>query len=155
MNHEKVIAMGEIALLRGADSASSILGSCVGVWLYGAASRVGAIAHIVLPDRKNSEGPTGRFASSAIPEMFSEVRAELGGNRGVIAKIAGGASMLNCKGPLQVGEANIRRVQDILRELSIPVVGSHVGGMQGRRIRVYAETGIMKVQLIGGSCIDL
>jgi len=93
--------------------------------------------------------------SSAIPAMLSEMLSELGGHKAITAKIAGGASMLNCKGPLQVGEANIRRVQDILGELSIPIVGSHIGGTQGRRIQVFAETGIMTVRLIGGSCLEL
>lgn len=141
------VGMAQIALLRRGEGAKSVLGSCIGLVLHHAARKTTAVAHIVLPDCQNRPGPPGKFADTAIPEMLRLLGEHRVGKPGLVAKLAGGANMFGGSGPIQIGEANIKAVTEILDKLHIPIVGTHVGGEQGRRITVDSETGDFTIEV--------
>ena len=72
------------------------LGSCVGVVLYDSLTKVGGLAHVMLPDSNLSskkEYNPGKFADTAIDALIQDMLG-LGVDRSnIISKIAGGAQM--------------------------------------------------------------
>ena len=143
------IGMGQAALLRGPASMNSILGSCVGVALYHPRLEVGALAHVVLPESAGRTGTPGKFADTAIAHLLELFAQENIPFAGLVAKFAGGASMFNASGPMQIGEANIKAVTEILSARRIRVAGSHVGGAKGRRITFHVQSGELVVEVVG------
>ncbi len=134
------------------------LGSCVGIALYDRRSKRGGLSHIMLPDstafKKNIKIP--KFADLAIPEMAKEIK---NGRRptGLVAKIAGGASMFNFTDSINgnIGQRNVEAVEKILREMNIPILGKSVGGKVGRTMIVDLETFEVQVRMVNGKTIKL
>lgn len=130
------------------------LGSCIGVLLYDDKKKVAALAHILLPDTKNEmkkkEKP-GKYVSSALDLMLSNM-LERGCRRdGIIAKIAGGAHMFKFSSPkekITIGKKNIAAVRQQLRKLNIELVAEDVGGGHGRSMMVDPSTGTVRIRSI-------
>lgn len=134
------------------------LGSCVGIALYDKTSKRGGLSHIMLPDstafKNNIKIP--KFADLAIPEMAKEIKR---GRRptGLVAKIAGGASMFNFTDNINgnIGQRNIEAVEKILRDMNIPILGKNVGGKVGRTMIVDLETFEVQIRMVNGETIKL
>lgn len=121
---------------------TTVLGSCVAVCLWEPKQALGGINHFLLP-LWNGEGlPTPRYGSVAIPRLVERL-VELGARRERLqAKVFGGASMWQASdGLLAVGERNAVLARHLLEELRIPVLGSDLGGTQGRKIVFNSGTG--------------
>ncbi|QJW47233.1 chemotaxis protein CheD [bacterium BFN5] len=129
------------------------LGSCVGIALYDSVSKVGGLAHIMLPDStqaRSAENPA-KFADTALPLMLSEM-LKLGATKSrVIAKIAGGAQMFtfaNATDIMRVGERNAEAVRLILKKIDIRIIADDTGGNYGRTVELKLENGIYRVKTI-------
>ncbi len=131
------------------------LGSCVGVCLYDRESRVGGLAHVMLPS--SSEGHDrstgGKYADRAIPLLLEGV-VKLGGNqRRLVSKIAGGAQMLT--GPafsgngFNIGERNVEAVKAVLERYRVPLLNSDTGGNRGRTMAMHIASGRVLIRIIG------
>lgn len=76
------------------------LGSCVGIALRDPVTKIGGLAHIMLPDstaiRNNSNIP--KFADTGIEELVRRVVAKGANRTRLVAKIAGGAQMFSFQG---------------------------------------------------------
>ena len=145
------VGMGQILLGEAPSVLVSVLGSCVGVALYDPVRRCGALAHIVLPRAEGRTAAPGKFADTAVPAAIEQLEAAGASRRRLQAQLAGGAAMFASNGPLHIGEANLNAVVAALAEAGIPVVGRHVGGRQGRRIRFATDTGAATVQVAGAT----
>lgn len=144
------VGMGQIALGRNTDVLQAILGSCVGVTLFHPRHRVAVLAHVVLPSASGRTGLPGKFADTAIPEMLKMLALEGVPSAGIVAKLAGGANMLgNAAGPLQIGEANVAAITELLSAKGIRVIAKDLGGTKGRRMLVDCQTGIIEVEVVG------
>lgn len=141
--------MAQIALAESPAVARSVLGSCIGVALYDPRTMTGAFAHVVLPESQGRTGPAGKFADTAILSMLASLASRGVRRGGVIAKLAGGASMFGAGGPIQIGRANADAVLRLLAEAQIPVAGTHLGGSQGRRMSFDFSTGKATVEVAG------
>jgi chemotaxis protein CheD len=150
VNQLPSIPMGEIRATNGEGTLRTLLGSCLGVSLWDRISRVGALAHIVLPKSNGSRTQLGKFADTAIPEMVRMI-AEITKREAprLQAKIAGGANMFATTGVATVGEQNILAVETILADMKIPIMGRHLGGEQGRRMLLDVSTGVVTVEIVG------
>lgn len=128
------VGMAQIASLGPKDQGVAILGSCIGLVLFSPESHDATMGHIVLPFRRDSKDPLGKFSDSAVPEMLRQLRAKVGQHHPISAKLAGGASMFHKSGPLQIGSENARAVKELLKSHRIPIMGEHLGGTKGRRV---------------------
>lgn len=136
------------------------LGSCVGVALYCPVTRVGALAHVMLPTAELAQPPfkKGKYADSAIPDMLGQMERLGVKKRLVVAKIAGGAKMFSTPdlkhrwaetgSRLLVGDRNIEAVKSTLQQLKINLVGEDTGGDYGRTIRFALADGSVQVSSI-------
>src|SRR5690606_1792471 len=66
------------------------LGSCVGIALYDASTRIGGLAHIMLPDSSQFQNKTNpaKYADLAIPAMLEEMLKRGAKKSAITAKIA-------------------------------------------------------------------
>ncbi|HEX7379299.1 MAG TPA: chemotaxis protein CheD [Pirellulales bacterium] len=151
------LPMGEIAVARSSGALRTLLGSCLGLALYDRKLKIGALAHIVLPDSLGRDEHPGKFADSAVPHMIHRMR-ELADNHPLRlqAKLAGGANMFATTSAANtVGAQNVSAVERILDECRIPVVGRHCGGEQGRKMTLDLATGAVTIEIVGAESFTL
>ncbi|MBQ8325715.1 MAG: chemotaxis protein CheD [Lachnospiraceae bacterium] len=130
------------------------LGSCVGIALRDPVTKIGGLAHVMLPDstqiRNNSN--LYKFADTGIVELVREMEA-LGAVRSrMVAKIAGGAQMFafQNKGDLvRIGERNVEASKSKLKELNIPLLAEDTGDKFGRTVIFNPETGDFLIKAVG------
>lgn len=129
------------------------LGSCVGIALYDAVTKIGGLAHIMLPDStqaRSTENPA-KFADTALPLMLNEM-IKMGALKArVTAKIAGGAQMFtfaNATDVMRVGERNAEAVRMLLKKMDIRILADDTGGNYGRTVELKIDTGIYRVRTI-------
>ncbi|HEY6783872.1 MAG TPA: chemotaxis protein CheD, partial [Gemmatimonadales bacterium] len=113
------------------------LGSCVAIMLYDKETKIGGMAHVLLPSRSLARDATNpaKFPETAVPLLVQRMTQMGADPRRLVAKLAGGASMfgaLMTPGTIQMGERNIVASRNALRDAAIPIVAEAVGGGQGR-----------------------
>ena len=136
------------------------LGSCVGVALYDPQTRIGGLAHILLPSWSKAKKRTGelprnprKYADLALEHLKQHLIQEGCAQERLEAKIAGGANMFSSlfpnpsQGPIKptIGDRNVRAVKDNLKRLGIPLRGEDVGGKEGRTLELDTSTGALRV----------
>ncbi|QZA33521.1 chemotaxis protein CheD [Hydrogenibacillus sp. N12] len=126
------------------------LGSCVGIALYDRSTRVGGLAHIMLPDSSHARGAVlpGKFADTAVPELLRQMEA-LGARRPfIVAKLAGGAHMFRQiqNEALLIGARNVEAARAALRAHGVPIVAEDTGGHVGRTIELELADGTLTVR---------
>ena len=107
------VGMADLKVVKSPDGVTTLgLGSCVGIAIRDPITKIGGLAHIMLPDstaiRNNANIP--KFADTGIEELVKQVVA-LGANRSrLVAKIAGGAQMFSFSSKsdmIRVGDRNV------------------------------------------------
>jgi chemotaxis protein CheD len=153
---ELLVGIGEYQL--GQSTGKIItrgLGSCVGVTLWDELSRVGGLAHIMLPSSEDfsSFNNPNKFADLALPALCRDLRHRVGGRRLALrAKLAGGAKMFAFKSDrpgFDIGQRNVLVIREILSALSIPVVADDTGGNYGRTMILDLSSGKVVVRAVG------
>ena len=92
------VGMADLKAGKAPDSIISYgLGSCVGIALYDPQTKVGGLAHIMLPDSTQARATdnTAKFADTALPVLLDQVIALGGARNRLTAKIAGGSQMFS------------------------------------------------------------
>jgi len=148
------VGMADYKTGRNPDSLISYgLGSCVGIALYDTVTKIGGLAHIMLPDStqaRSTENPA-KFADTALPLMLNEM-IKMGASKArVTAKIAGGAQMFtfaNATDVMRVGERNADAVRMLLKKMDIRILADDTGGNYGRTVELKIDTGIYRVRTI-------
>jgi len=126
------------------------LGSCVGVCIYDPKTKVGGLAHIMLPnsDQVKVVHNKAKYANTGI-EILLEKMQELGAMKNRMqAKIAGGAQMFGNSTMMRIGERNTEEVKKILQALNIPILANETGGNFGRTIIFNPDNGELYIKTI-------
>ncbi len=126
------------------------LGSCVGILVYDPIQKIGALAHVLLPDSALEKTPIisnpWKYANTAVPLLFKELEKMGGGRVRYIIKIAGGAQMFNMGNTntgLNIGAKNVMAVKKSLGEAGAHNFAENTGGTQGKTIKLYMINGKM------------
>ena len=155
MGVEIKVGMADLNVCVSPDRITTLgLGSCVGTALRDPVTKIGGLAHIMLPDsttiRNNSNIP--KFADTGIEELVKQVTRK-GANRSrLVAKIAGGAQMFGFNSNsemVRVGERNVQATKKKLAELRIPILAEDTGKNFGRTVIFYPETGDFVIRAVG------
>lgn len=130
------------------------LGSCVGVVIYDERKQIAGLSHVLLPNSKLARQPDFnmyKYADTAIPYLVDRL-FEAGARKGILkAKVAGGAQMFqfsNGSDIMRIGPRNVEAVLEQLKQLSIPIIASDVGGNAGRTIEFDPETSQLKIRTV-------
>lgn len=131
------------------------LGSCVAIILYEPNLRIGALAHVMLPDSKEKIGKSNnspKFADTAIRAMIKALTEKGADKQRLVAKIVGGAHMFSVKDKLvnDIGFRNAMVAKTILSYEGITVLSEDTGGKYGRTVKFYTTNGRVVVRSIDG-----
>lgn len=155
MSENIKVGMADLKTCVSPDSITTLgLGSCVGVAIRDPNTKIGGLAHIMLPDSKaiQNNSNIAKFADTGVKELVDQM-VKLGANqRRMVAKIAGGATLFafQAKSDLgQVGARNVAAVKKILQELNIPILAEETGENYGRTVTFFPETGDYQIKAVG------
>lgn len=129
------------------------LGSCVGLILYDPVVKVGGMIHCMLPlsktDKAKAEKTPAMFVDTGVPELIQAV-FDLGAQRKrLIAKVAGGAKILDEQGMFKIGERNHTVLRKVLWKNNILIDGEDVGGTKARTLYLHIADGAAYVKSAG------
>ena len=167
MKPQKIVRMAEVKVAKDEYHLVTVgLGSCVGVTLYSPRTKIGGLAHIMLPNSSRARLNNGngndreylaKYADTSIDLMIDEMK-DLGASKPtLVAKIAGGAHMFQCNGNghLKIGEENILAVKNKLDDLRIELIAEDTGEDYGRTLEFDVGTGILVVKSARKGIIQL
>ncbi|SDB39218.1 MULTISPECIES: chemotaxis protein CheD [unclassified Butyrivibrio] len=149
------VGMADLNICVSPDGITTLgLGSCVGIAVRDPVTKIGGLAHIMLPDSKeiknNSNIP--KFADTGIDELIKQVVAKGANKSRLVAKIAGGAQMFafnSGNATMRVGERNVAATIKKLKELGIPILAQDTGDSYGRTVIFYPENGNFVIRAVG------
>ncbi|MBR5229696.1 MAG: chemotaxis protein CheD [Firmicutes bacterium] len=124
------------------------LGSCIGITFYDPGIKLGAMVHILLPEAgANSAGNVFKFADTGIRETLRKMEVFGGVKSRYQCKVAGGARMFEMTGGVgNIGERNIKMVEQVLAEERVRIMKKDVGANYARTMLLNLETGEVRVR---------
>lgn len=150
------VGMADLNICKEPDALTTLgLGSCVGVCLYDASTKVSGMAHIMLPDstKISRDQNPAKYADTGIDLLIQKMVAIGAERRRLKAKIAGGAQMFAFNAAAdslgRVGDRNIEAVKEKLSSLRIPIIAEDTGLNYGRTIEFYSEDGGLLIKSVG------
>ncbi len=158
MSGQLVVGISDYKLARNPNIfVTYALGSCVGICLYDRQTKIGGLAHIMLPESSmfsNNDPNRMKFADTAVMDLVNDL-GKLGALKTrLVAKIAGGAQMFEVQAGSSIGTIGERNVFSVKKALSahrIPILAEDTGLNYGRTVYFDLDTGIMKVQSLNRS----
>ncbi|MCL2415181.1 MAG: chemotaxis protein CheD [Defluviitaleaceae bacterium] len=157
MELKKMIMVGMADLNIGKNPAALTtlgLGSCVGIALWDPISKVGGLAHCMLPDSSqiSNNSNVAKFVDTAVIRLVNDM-ARLGANKQrIVAKLAGGAQMFafnSSNDNMRIGDRNVDASIKILKSIGIRIIAQDTGNNYGRTIELYCDDGRLVVKTIG------
>lgn len=149
------VGMADLNICKSPDMITTLgLGSCIGIALYDPVTKIGGLAHIMLPDSTQMRNNTNiaKFADTGIEELVKRMIAAGANKSRLVAKIAGGAKMFEVSGLSaigNVGERNAQASKEKLKQLGIPLKVEDTGLNYGRTVELYTETGEFHIKSVG------
>lgn len=146
------VKVAECAVGRDEQTLITIgLGSCVAIVLYDSVTRIGGLAHTLLPDESMARDRTNpaKFPASAVTLLLAEMTRLGADATRVRAKLVGGASMfanLLPKGGINIGDRNIAAARQALERNRIRIVAEDVGSDHGRSVHFHLDDGRVEVR---------
>lgn len=144
-NHSMEVNTGEVRFSNGKTQlVSSAIGSCIAVALYIPSTRMGGLAHIMLPGRAPSvEGvETYRYAENAINFMRRRLAPSQFHTNNLKVCVVGGGNVLKREDDT-ICEDNIKSVMAAIKEHGFIIAAKDVGGTERRKIRFDVRKGIV------------
>ncbi len=151
------VGMADLKVVKSPNGVTTLgLGSCVGIAIRDPVTKIGGLAHVMLPDSTaiRNNGNIPKFADTGIEELVKQIVAA-GANRSrLVAKIAGGAQMFSFSSKsdmIRVGDRNVAASKAKLAELKIPILAEDTGDSYGRTVIFWPETGDYVIRAVGKS----
>jgi chemotaxis protein CheD len=149
------VGMADLKTGKSPDILTTLgLGSCIGIALWDPTTRIGGLAHVMLPDstKIKNNANIAKFADTGITELVRQME-ELGvPRRRMVAKIAGGAKMFEVSGTTSVGnigEKNALASKEKLKEFGIPILAEDTGLNFGRTVELNCANGDYVIKAVG------
>ena len=140
------VGMADLNICKSPDAITTLgLGSCIGIAIYDPVTKIGGLAHIMLPDstkiRNNSN--IAKFADTGITELVNRmIRAGASKSR-MVAKIAGSDTVGS------IGQKNAVASKKKLKELGIRLIAEDTGLNYGRTVELHCDTGQYYIKSVG------
>lgn len=128
----------------------TVLGSCVSACLWDPVRHVGGMNHFMLPGDGNRGGKDGGRLGVYAMEVVMNEMVKLGADkRRLVAKVFGGASVLQGMDALNIGNQNGAFVLQFLKEEEIPVVAQDLYDVCPRKVYFFPRSGKVRVRRLG------
>ena len=149
------VGMADLNLCRDPDIITTLgLGSCIGIALYDPSTKIGGLAHIMLPDstkmRNNSN--IAKFADTGIEELLNRMIKAGAVKSRLVAKIAGGAKMFEVSVLSDIGNVGQRNAEASrakLKQLGIRLIAEDTGLNYGRTVELHCDNGDYYIKSVG------
>ena len=134
-------AQGDVAII-------TVLGSCVSACLWDPQLSIGGMNHFMLPgDTAGASAPSraapasARLGVYAMEVLINELIHIGADRRRLVAKVFGGANVLEGFGLINIGSQNSAFVIDFLKEENIPVIAQDLLDTCARKVYFFPRTG--------------
>ena len=138
---------------------STLLGSCVAVVLYDKKNGLSGMNHFMLPSSISEEfflSKSGKYGMYAMELLINSLMKNGAEKKELVAKVFGGASVLKTSTNHKIGVAqnNIDFAFNFLKTEGIKVISSDTGGIEARKIFLYAINGKVMMKRIASTMIE-
>ena len=125
----------------------TVLGSCVSACLWDPRLRIGGMNHFMLPGASGASSATlGLYAMEVLINRMLKLGAD---RKRLVAKVFGGASVLEGMDALNVGTQNGAFVLEFLAEEGIPVRAQDLYDVCPRKVYFFTASGKVLVKRLG------
>ncbi len=150
---------GEIYISSEETIVSTILGSCVSFCIYDEILGVGGITHYQLPRGDNEQLTPNKFAGPSLHNLLKEFKNRYHSSLSDLkVKIIGGSQINTQEGSsFCVGKANIKKAEELVDFYGLNIVGSSLGGIEGRKIEFNTKNGNIRLKSVksGGAVSNI
>jgi chemotaxis protein CheD len=139
------IADCQTANRAGQILATYALGSCIGLAVHDGQAMVGGLLHFMLPDSaldpaRARENPY-MFADTGVPLLIERVCGHGADKRRLVARAAGGGSIMDPNNVFDIGKRNYLALRKILWKTGILLAAEACGGNHSRTVRLEISSG--------------
>ncbi|MBW1613189.1 MAG: chemotaxis protein CheD [Deltaproteobacteria bacterium] len=120
---------------------SSPLGSCVAVVAYDVTTKIGGLAHVMLPG-KSPKGNNNKYAENAITNLINELKNLGASKTNIEICLVGGANVLRKKND-SIADYLINSIFEILKKKKLNVIASSLGGYERRTATLHLSSGVV------------
>lgn len=130
------------------------LGSCVGLTLYDPVTKIGGMAHVMLPSSsiaREGQLNLAKYADTALPTLLNKMRVLGASQARLVAKMAGGAQMFSFAGSgdtMRIGPRNVESCKEGLEQMGIELIAEDTGGNYGRTVELDCTTGKFTIRSV-------
>jgi chemotaxis protein CheD len=153
---QQFLKAGEVVVSRIPCEITTVLGPCVAITFFHAASKLAAICHAMLPTPNGRATPKDgdplrwKYVCHAVPELVRPFMTAGLRPSEVEVKIFGGAHLLpspSCGSKsISVGSANVVLARRLVAENGFRISAADVGGNAGRKLVFDTESGIVHIK---------
>lgn len=138
-----VAGIGEMVLSSSPESrlVAYGLGSCIALAVWDPKSKVGGLAHFMLPNGPANAGSPVKFIDTGLDTFLKALEARGAGLSRSTVKAAGAAAMLTVGGGLAIGKRNAETMQSALAARGLSLTASALGGTSGRTVQLDVADG--------------
>jgi chemotaxis protein CheD len=139
---ERFVSTGRIAIgsLDGFLT-SSPLGSCVAVIAYDISTKIGGLAHVLLPG-KSPKRNNNKYAENAINNLIDELKNLGALKTNIEICLIGGANVLRKEND-NIANSLIISISKTLEKKKLNVIASSLGGYERRTAKLILSSGIV------------
>jgi chemotaxis protein CheD len=141
-----------------AGAVTTVLGSCVSTCLWDPVERIGGMNHFMLPgDNASPDSPwaaSARFGLYAMEVLINEMLHLGADRRRLVAKVFGGARLLQGFEKLDVGAKNSGFVLEFLRVEGIRVLAQDLLDVCPRKVHFFVDSGKVQVKRLALSPVE-
>lgn len=129
------------------------LGSCIGITFYDPMIHLGALLHVMLPNKgAGADMNPFKYADTGIRETLRKMTAFGMMKSRTVVKIAGGAKMFEISGKADfgnIGQRNVMVVKQVLKEEGLRIAAEDTGGTCARTMFLDVSTGGVMIRAVG------
>lgn len=155
------ILPGQYHAASGTVGMTTVLGSCVSTCLWDGERRIGGMNHFMLPGDNGTAGSpvprSARFGVHAMELLINDMLKLGADRRRLVAKVFGGARVLQGFGSLDVGARNCEFVLEFLEVEGIPVLARDLLDSYARKLHFAPHTGkvlLKKLDRVGDDLLQ-
>ncbi|RBQ29940.1 chemotaxis protein CheD [Aliarcobacter vitoriensis] len=126
---------GEFAVVSDDDEVAlkTLLGSCVALMFYDRKKRIKSMNHFLLPDTNDNTNDM-KYGLYSVEAMLNEMYKMGCSKSDIIAKISGGADIMNLNLSSSIGQRNVSFAKEFCHKEGFRVISEHTRGEHGRLI---------------------
>jgi chemotaxis protein CheD len=138
-----VAGIGEMVLSSSSDThlVAYGLGSCIALAGWDPRSKVGGLAHFMLPSGPANTASPVKFIDTGLDTYLKALEAKGAVLNRSIFKAAGAAAMLTIGGGLAIGKRNAESMQAALAVRGLSLAAFALGGNAGRTVQLQVADG--------------